>query len=97
MEQLQRHYKATNKALAVQVLESVGTGWDEYREARLPFEDGQSFRAGFWRDPGNRGKHWWEETGMAIVQDLTTERILSAVDEALELGMVGETFEPYPS
>src|SRR5262245_53103846 len=69
--------------------------WDEYREVRLLLQNGQRHRAGCWRDPLERGGHWWDEAGMLIVQDLTSSQIMAAVDEALQRGAMDQAFEPW--
>ena len=96
MEQFQRQDQTTRRPVEVQILEPVLTGerWDDYREVRLVIDGGRQYQAIFWRDPMGRGGHWWEEPGMVIVQDLTTEQVLAAVDEVLRCGAIDEAFEP---
>jgi hypothetical protein len=77
MERFQRDY-AIYGSVAVDVEDAVPSDnrWDEYREVRLLLQDGQRYRAVCWRDPRERGGHWWEEAGMFILQDLTTSQIM---------------------
>jgi hypothetical protein len=73
---------------------TAGDRWDHYQEVDLRFADGRHYRTSFWRDPQERGRHWWEEPEMVIVHDLTTDLILAAVDDLLRQGAVAEAFEP---
>jgi hypothetical protein len=61
---------------------------------RLQLSDGRSYSAGFFRDPSERGGHWWDEPGMVIVQDLATEQVMAAVDEILRRGAIDDAFIP---
>lgn len=96
MERFQRQNPATHGFVEVQVLNPVLTGerLDDYREVQLLFQDQRKYQTSFWRDPQERGGHWWEEPGMVIVQDITTEQIMEAVDDILQRGAVEEAFEP---
>ncbi len=96
MERFQRQDPATRRAVEVQVLDAVLMGEPEsdYREVRLVFGDGRRYYSTFWRDPMKRGGHRWEEPGMVIVQDLTTEQLLAAVDDILQRGAMERAFEP---
>jgi hypothetical protein len=94
MERFSSRYSGTDEPVEVQILDAVGSDVDEYREVRLLFPSGKSYRAVFWRDPMRRGGHWWEQPGMAIVQDLTTEEITSTVEEVLKGGELEDSFEP---
>jgi hypothetical protein len=99
MERFQRENPATHGQVEVQVLDivQVGNHWDAHREVRLLLHDGRQYQTSFWRDPQERGGHWWEEPGMVIVQDLSTEQVMAAVDEILQAGRIEEAFEPYPA
>lgn len=94
MLKLRRLYVRMAVPLEVLISDAKGTGWDECREVGLVFDDGTWLMATFYRDPKNRGNHWWEETGMAIVEDLTNDRVLPMIDEILERGVVEDFFEP---
>jgi hypothetical protein len=96
MERFQCEYPIYG-SVAVDVLDPIPTDnrLDEYREVQLLLQDGQRYRAGCFRDPRERGGHWWEEAGMFIVQDLTTSQIMAAVDEALQGGAIEQAFEPW--
>jgi hypothetical protein len=97
MESFKRRYSHANRELEVHILDPIGTGVDTQRIALLIFENGERFSACFWTDPMNRGTHWWEEAGMAIVQDLETSRVLQMVDEALANDILEERFAPVPT
>jgi len=96
MERFQRDYPMYG-SVVVEVLDTIPycNRWDEYREVQLLLPDRRRFQAGCWRDPRERGGHWWEEAGMFIVQDLTTAQIMAAVDEALQGGAMDQAFKPY--
>jgi hypothetical protein len=72
---------------------TAGNRWDQYQEVDLQFVDGRKYRTAFWRDPLERGRHWWEEPGMVIVHDLTCDLVLAAVDDILRQGAVEKAFE----
>jgi hypothetical protein len=67
--------------------------WDDYQEVWLRFTDGRQYRTSFWRDPQQRGQHWIEEPGMAIVPDLSKELVVAAIDDILTHGSVEAAFE----
>jgi hypothetical protein len=96
IQRFHHHDPATQRQIEIQIFDPVLTDhrWNDYRETRLLFEDGRRYYAIFWRDPRERGGHWWEEPGMVIVQDLTTDQILAAVEEILQRGAVKDAFEP---
>jgi hypothetical protein len=96
MERFQRVYSVNKSIVDVQILDPVGTGWDEHRTLQLSFDNGLRFMANFWLDPMKRGSHWWEEAGMGIVVNLATETILIMVDEVLQRGAVEGSFVPMP-
>jgi hypothetical protein len=95
MEQFERTDPSTNARVEIQVFDITPAAerLDEYRIVRLALSDGRHYETAFWRDPQQRGAHWWEEPGMVIVNDLTTDLILLALDDILEQGTVDEAFE----
>ena len=95
MERFHRTCPATEQMLEVVLHDPLTTGdrWDHYLVVDLRFADGRHYRTSFWRDPQGRGQHWSEEPGMVIVHDLTTDRILAAVDDILRQGVLVESFE----
>jgi hypothetical protein len=98
MERFRRLNPVTHRPVEVQLFDPVLSGerLDDYREVRLVFEDGRRYQAGFWRDPQERGCHWWEEPGMVIVPDLTTGHVMAAVDDILDRAAVADAFELLP-
>ncbi len=94
MEQFKRQTKDGNLLIEVGDAVPAPNRWDEYREVRLRLQDGQRLTAAFFRDPMQRGGHWCEEAGMVIVQDLTTEDVMAAVDDIIQRGAVRDAFLP---
>jgi hypothetical protein len=94
MDQFRRETADGNVVVELLTTVPADNRWDEYREVRLQFPDGRSYNAGFFRDPRERGGHWWDEPGMVIVQDLTTEQVMAAVDEILRRGAIEDAFIP---
>jgi hypothetical protein len=95
VQRFQRVDPATGQSVEVLLHDPFTSGdrWDHYQEVDLHFADGRHYRTAFWPDPMTRGRHWWEEPGMVIVNDLTAELILAAVDDILKQGVVEESFE----
>jgi hypothetical protein len=72
---------------------SAGNRLDHYQLVDLLLADGRRFRTAFWRDPQERDRHLWQEPGMVIVRDLTSDLVLAAVDDLLLQGAVEEACE----
>lgn len=70
-----------------------GNRWDDCQQVSLEFADRRQFKAQFWRDPQQRGRHWVEERGMVIVHDLTNEWVITTVETILANKIVEAAFE----
>ena len=96
MERFQRIDPGTGQPVEVVLHEPFTDGdrLDHYQEVDLRFADGRHYRTSFWRDPQERGRHWWDEPGMVIVHDLTSGLILAAVDDMLGQDAVEAACDP---
>ncbi len=96
MERFQRRDAMTWSPIEVQVfpVDLGGDRWDDQAVVRLLFADGRRYEARFCRGYREQGGHWWEEPGMVLVQDLTVELIMNAVDDILLRGAAEAAFEP---
>lgn len=80
----------------VHILDPLRCAPPDYREVEIILSDGRRFVAVVARDPQQRGGHWWEKPGAVMVQDVSTEQVLAAVQDILRRGPVDEAFEPMP-
>ena len=96
MERFHRIDPGTGQPVEVWLHEPVthGDRLDHYQVVELRFADGRHYRTSLWRDPQERGRHWWDEPGMVIVHDLTLGLVFAAVDDILRQGAVEAACEP---
>lgn len=66
---------------------------DQYREVWLTLADGRIFFTVFFSDPQRRNKHWFEDPHMSIVNDLSIDNIVKAVNDFLDSGDLENAFE----
>ena len=71
----------------------AGDEFDHYREVTLLLDDGRKYFTVFFPDPQQRGKHWFEDPHMSIVNDLSIENIMAATNDFLDAGQLEDAFE----
>lgn len=66
---------------------------DSYREVRIRLDNGAEYFTVFFSDPQKRGRYWFEDPHMSIVNELSLENVICAVSDFISRGCINDAFE----